>query len=200
MNNIFGLIVAYKYLILFPLAFFEGPITAVIAGFLVSTGFMDLLVVYIVIVLADIGGDALFYFIGYSGNNIIYKHGHHFGMTKEKMERANSFFNENHRKAIVLSKLVHGIGATGLVAAGSLKIPYWKFFKTCIVVSLVQVAFFVAIGVFFGGAYVHISKYLNYFAAIISILAILFIIIFFYKRANIEKINKEKIKKIKDYD
>jgi membrane protein DedA with SNARE-associated domain len=200
MNNIFGLIIAYKYIILFPLAFFEGPIISIIAGFLVSAGFMNLLIVYFIIVFADIFGDAMFYSIGYSGKDIINKHGHYLGITKEKMEKANSFFNENHRKAIILSKLVHGIGATGLIAAGSLKIPYWKFFKTCIFISLIQVAFFLTIGIFFGGAYVHISKYLNYYAAIISILAIILVIFIFYKRANIDKFNKEKIKKIKDYE
>ena len=200
MNNIFTLIVAYKYFILFPLAFFEGPITAVIAGFLVSTGFMDFFMVYFVIILADIGGDAMFYFIGYSGNNILYKYGHYFGITKEKMETANIFFNENHRKAIVLSKLVHGIGITGLISAGSLKIPYWKFFKTCIVISFVQSALFITIGFFFGGSYLYISKYLNYFAVIISILVALFIIIFFYKKFGIKKNSKEENRKIKDYN
>ena len=198
MSKIFALILAYRYPILIPFSIFEGPITAVIAGFLVSTGLMNIYVVYSIIVLSDVVGDALFYSIGYYGLGFIMKRGSRFGITKEKMDRTNDYFKENHRKAIVLSKLVHGIGSTGLIAAGSLKIPYLRYFKTCLLVSIVQSMFFMVLGIFFGGTYVQISKYLNYFAAIVSVIALVVVIIVIYKRMDVKKFKEEK--KIKDYE
>ena len=41
MDHIVYLLTEYKYLILFPLAIVEGPIIAVIAGFLCSSGFLN---------------------------------------------------------------------------------------------------------------------------------------------------------------
>ena len=198
MNKILTLLLAYRYPILIPFAIFEGPIVTVIAGFLVSVGLMNLFAVYGIVVVSDILGDAALYFIGYRGWGFLMKYGFRFGVMKEKMERTNDYFKENHRKAIVLSKLVHGIGSTGLIAAGSLKIPYKRFFTTCLLISMVQSAFFLVIGIFFGGAYAQISKYLNYFAAIISVVALVVIITIFYKRMDVGKFKDKK--KIKDYE
>jgi membrane protein DedA with SNARE-associated domain len=198
MNKIFALLLAYRYPILIPFSILEGPITTVIGGFFVSTGFMNPFVVYGIVVLSDIAGDALLYFIGYRGGGFLLRHGAHFGVTEAKMEGAKDYFKENHRKAIIFSKLFHGIGFTGLIAAGSLKVPYKRYFRTCVLVSIIQSACFLILGIFFGGAYVQISKYLNYFAALISVVALVIIIVVVYKYTDIKKIQHQK--KIKDYE
>jgi membrane protein DedA with SNARE-associated domain len=191
MGKIFALLLAYRYPILILFAIFEGPITTVIAGFLVSTGLMNPFVVYAIVVASDVAGDALFYFIGYRGGGFLMKHGPHFGVTKEKMDRTIDYFKENHRKAITLSKLIHGIGSSGLIAAGSLKIPYRRYFETCFLMSVIQSAFFLILGIFFGGAYMQISKYLNYFAALISVAALVVAMLIFYKRMDVKKNQRE---------
>jgi membrane protein DedA with SNARE-associated domain len=197
MNKIFGLLLAYRYPILIPFSIFEGPITTVLAGFLVSAGIMNPLIVYAIVVASDIVGDAMFYYIGYHGGGLM-KYAPRFGVTKEKMDRTNDYFKENHRKAIVFSKLIQGIGFTGLITAGSLKIPYKRYFRTCVLMSIVQSAFFLVLGIFFGGAYMQISKDLNYFAAAVSVVALVVVLIILYKRVDVKKIRNRR--KIKDYE
>lgn len=187
MNKILALILAYRYPIILPFAILEGPIVTVIAGFLVSIGIMNPLAVYGIVVLGDAIGDTFYYALGYWGREFIMRHGRRFGVTKEKMDKANDYFKENHGKALVLSKLVHGIGTTGLVAAGSLKISYRRFFTTCFLITMVQSAFFLILGIFFGGAYMQIARYLKEFAVIISAVALAVVVIIFYKRTNIKK-------------
>jgi membrane-associated protein len=175
------LLLTYKYFILVPLAVIEGPIVSVIAGFLVTLGVFNPLLVYIVMVLGDIVGDGLIYYIGYSGKRFL----KYFRVTEEKLEKAKTFFHENHHKAIMMSKLAHGIGFTGLIAAGALHTPYKRYFKTCTLISMVQSAVMLTVGVLFGHAYVQIGKYLDYYAAGGSIIVLVVLLIIFIKKYKI---------------
>ncbi len=184
--TIVQLILTYKYLILIPLAVAEGPIVSVIAGFLVTLGVFNLFAVYIIMVLGDILGDAIFYYIGYSGKTLFH---YYFKMNEEKIAKAKLYFEKNHNKAIAGSKIMWGIGTAGLIAAGVLHVPYKKYFKTCAMYSLAQSFIMMLLGVFFGQAYEIIGKYINYYASIVSILAVAIIIYLIFIR--IFKENKE---------
>jgi len=174
------LLLTYKYIILIPLAIIEGPIVAVVCGFLVTLKIFNPFLVYIVLVVGDIVGDGGIYYIGYSGKRFL----HYFKITEEKLEKAKIYFQENHKKAIVMSKLAHGIGFTGLIAAGASHVPYKRYFKTCALISIVQSFIMLMIGILFGHAYVQIGKYLNYYAAgtsVIVLVVLLFVFIRKYK-------------------
>jgi membrane protein DedA with SNARE-associated domain len=176
------LLLAYKYIILVPLAIIEGPITSVVAGFLSTSGIFNLLIVFPIMVLGDMIGDSVFYGLGRWGSGILARHGHRVGATPERLEEARVYFSNNHHKALVLSKLVHGIGLSGLIVAGSLKVPYIRYIKTCILIALGQSLIFLMIGVFFGHAYLQIGKYLNNFAAGISVIALFVILLIVFNK------------------
>lgn len=168
MASIYSLLLTYKYLILFPLSIVEGPIITVIAGVFVSMHNMNWFYVYGIVVLGDLIGDALVYMFGRFGGGLLKRHGSKFGISQDSLEKAKIYFDKHHHKAVVTSKLVHGIGVSGLAAAGLLKIPYLRFMRTCLMISLAQCAVFLVIGIVFGHAYQQIKQYLDYFAAIIS--------------------------------
>jgi membrane protein DedA with SNARE-associated domain len=172
------LLLTYRYLILIPLAIIEGPIVTVICGFLVTLKFFNPFVVYIVMVLGDIVGDGLIYYMGYSGKRFL----KYFHVTEEKLAKAKTYFRENHKKAIAMSKLVHGIGSTGLVAAGAIRVPYKKYFQTCATISVIQSFVMLMLGILFGHAYVVIGKYLNYYAAFVSVAVLIFLVIVFLRK------------------
>jgi len=172
------LLLTYKYIILIPLAIIEGPIVTVVCGFLVTLKFFNPLAVYVVMVLGDIIGDAGIYYIGYSGKRFL----KYFRITEEKLEKAKQYFKDNHKKAIAMSKLVHGIGFTGLVAAGASHVPYQRYFKTCAIISIIQSFIMLMIGVLFGSAYTQIGKYLNYYAAFVSVLVLIVLLIIIIRK------------------
>jgi membrane protein DedA with SNARE-associated domain len=132
----------------------------------------------VILVIGDIVGDGIVYYIGYSGKRFL----KYFKITEEKLETAKTFFHENHKKAIIMSKLVHGIGFTGLIAAGASHVPYKRYFKTCALISAVQSFVMIIIGVLFGHAYVQIGKYLNYYAAVISVLVLIILLFIFIRK------------------
>ena len=172
------LLLTYKYAILIPLSIIEGPIVTVACGFLVTLGVFNPFVVYVVMVIGDIVGDGIIYYIGYSGKRFL----HYFKITEAKLEKAKTYFHENHKKAIIMSKLVHGIGFTGLVAAGASHVPYRRYFKTCALISILQSFIMLTIGIFFGHAYVVIGKYLNYYAAAVSVAVLVTVLIIFIRK------------------
>lgn len=161
-----------------PLSIIEGPIVAVICGFLVTLKVMNPLLAYVILVVGDVVGDGIIYYIGYSGKRFL----KYFKITEEKLEKAKTYFHENHKKAIAMSKLVHGIGFTGLIAAGASHVPYKRYFKTCTLISLVQSFVMILIGFLFGHAYVQIGKYLNYYAAVVSVLALVILLFVFIRK------------------
>lgn len=175
------LLLTYKYWIVIPLSIIEGPILSVICGFLVTMGIFNFFLIYVIMAIGDIIGDAFIYWLGYAGKKYL----KYFKVSDEKLEQAKLYFKDNHRKALITSKLVHGIGLAGIVAAGALQIPYKKFFKTCAIISFLQSFVLVLIGVFFGHAYVAIEKYLSDYAAIISIAFLIFLLFLYLKKKNI---------------
>lgn len=168
MQHIVTLLIAYRYILLIPFSIIEGPILTVIAGFLVSLGILNWFLVYIIVVAGDAVGDTLCYVAGHYGTGWLHRYGRYIGITPERLARAKEYFETYHLKAVVLSKLVHGVGFAGLITAGSLRIPYIRFIKTCMSITLIQSAILLAIGIFFGHAYLQIGNDLNYFATAIS--------------------------------
>lgn len=186
------LLLTYRYIILIPLAIIEGPITSVVAGFLSTSGIFNLLFVFPIMVMGDMVGDSIFYGLGRFGSGVLHRHGHRIGATQEHLAKAREYFGNNHHKALVMSKLIHGIGLSGLIVAGSLKVPYSRYIKTCTLIAIGQSLIFLILGVFFGHAFSLIGKYLNYYAAGISVLALFTIILIVFNKYKNKKNTKQK--------
>jgi len=182
LDHIIFLLEQYKYLLLYPLAIVEGPILAVIAGFLCIAGFLNPIIVYPIIVLGDITGDSLVYMIGRWGVpgflKIIAKK---VGLQPENMDRVRTYFDSNPNKTISLSKITLGIGFAGIILAGNAKIPYSRFIRICLITSALQYVVYFGTGLLFGTAYKQIAHYLNIFAALAFVTGLGVILIYLVK-------------------
>jgi membrane-associated protein len=188
LENILYLLLKYKYLILFPLAIVEGPILAVIAGFLCTGGYLNLFVVYPIIVLGDIVGDTISYLFGRWGvPGFLKKLVKGFGLRPENVESVRAYFGSNPRRTIALSKITLGIGIAGIYLAGNVRIPYHRFIRICLITSALQYLVYLSIGLLFGSAYKQISNYLNFFAAS-AIVTLLAIILFYFVKSYRKKL------------
>jgi membrane protein DedA with SNARE-associated domain len=182
------LLIQYQYLILFPLAIVEGPIITVIAGFLITTGVMNPIIAFPVIVIGDMLSDAFWYFLGRFGRNwgLMWILERWAGVTKEKLELARQKFINHRYKMMTTAKLTWGLGTAGLTAAGLVRTPYLLFATTCAVVSAAQAAIFLLIGILFGKAYTQIAVYLDVLGSITLVLGAVLMVFgvwyFFYKK------------------
>lgn len=153
------LITEYRYWILIPLAFAEGPIVGLNAGILASFGVFNLFAVFIVLIIRDIAMDAIMYALGHYGNRgkMIERYSAKIGIKKEHWDVIERLWHKHPGKTMFLSKFAYGLSAAFLISAGMTRISYRKFWYHAIQVSLLQYGSLVLLGYFFGNSYDLIS-------------------------------------------
>ncbi len=180
LTNLTNWLLAYKYIVLFPGVVIEGPILTVIAGFLASSGHLNLFIAYGVIVIADITGDSLYYFLGrFGGTRFIERWGSKVGLTLERVEKIENHYAEHAGKTLILGKFAHSIEIPFLVAAGLAGVPYGTFLWYVFIPTVPKSLLFILIGYYFGRAYGEINNYLGYTALIMSAAALALIAVYF---------------------
>ncbi len=179
MDHIVHWLLTYKYLMLFPLAIIEGPILAIIAGFLCAQGYLSSGFALPVIVAGDLIGDSVCFLLGKKGvspqfKKIIYR----LGFDRRRVAPVLQFIKTHPRSFIPLSKITLGIGPLGIYLTGSSGIVYRKFIAICLVTSVCQYIIYLEMGILFGQAYSKINHYLDYTASIIIIVSLICFLIF----------------------
>ena len=153
----------YKYLVILPIAIIEGPIIAVISGFIVSLGLANGYIVYILLLLGDLIGDSLHYVLG------------RYGREKRWLGRIKNFFGydddvenflqrhfEMHKgKTFIVAKVSHGLGGAVQVAAGMARVNYRQFFWWNFIGTLPKSLILMLIGYYAGHSYIKINTYLG---------------------------------------
>ncbi len=174
------LLMTYRYFVLFPLSVLEGPIVTILAGFLSSLGYLDIWLVYALVVLGDLVGDSLFYAIGFWGREqVISRWGHHFGITMDKIKKLEEHWTQYGGTSLVIGKISHAIGAVFLIAAGMARMPFGSFLWFNFVATIPKSLVLILIGYYFGHAYVQLSKYLHYSVLVAGILIGLLLSLYF---------------------
>ena len=153
----------YKYLLIFPVAVFEGPIISVISGFLVSLRFINGFAIYFILVLGDVAGDSLHYFAGRYASRIewIKKLTHFFGYNENSQKFLEKHFEKHRGKTFLLAKVSHGLGGAVQVASGIARVDYFEFLLFNFIGTLPKALILMLIGFYAGSSYVKINSYLS---------------------------------------
>ncbi len=181
------LLITYKYWIIIPLAFFEGPMIAIMVGFLASLGYFAVIPLYLLLFLWDFARDLFFYHVGKVANHkdFLQKYGAKINLDERHFSIVSSLWYKHTNKTMLLGKLAFGLSSIILMTAGAVRLPIRRFAKSAFVISMVQYALFIFAGFYFGKFYVVLSEYVDYAGYAVATLAIIFIAsyIFFAKRA-----------------
>lgn len=162
-TQIFGLLYTYSYLVLFPLVVIEGPIVTIIAGFLVSLGFMDFIPTYFTIIAGDLAGDMLYYSAGRWWLNKTYRNVLKFFNIKTKfLETIENLIRKNKGPSLFFGKLSHAIGGIVLFAAGLAEVPVKEFLEYNFLATLPKSLILLAVGYFFGSTVSNFRRALDY--------------------------------------
>ncbi len=161
-SEIFKLLYTYSYLILFPLVVLEGPVVTIIAGFLVSLGFMDFIPTYITIISGDLSGDILYYSAGRWWLNKTYKGILRFlHINMDLVHKLEKSIKKNKGPFLFFGKLSHAIGGLILFAAGSAEIPLKEFMWFNFLATLPKSLILLAVGYYFGSTVSNFKKYVD---------------------------------------
>ena len=157
-----AIIEAHSLSVLFPLAVIEGPIVTVVAGWLSHLGYLPLARVACILVLADLVGDALLYWLGRSGLALLSDRWRaRLGLLPDRVSRLVAHFRDRGGLTLLLAKLTHSLGFAALVAAGAARMPLLPFFGFNLLGTLPKTALLLLLGSLFGAANVAIGTWIG---------------------------------------
>lgn len=173
-------LLVYRYVIIFPLIIFEGPLVSISAGFLSSINLLNIFIVYPLVVVADLIGDVLYYSIGKFGREkFLHKYGKYLRLKEERIIKIEAHFKRHTKKTIIIGKISHIFGAPILVAAGIAGVSVFEIFWANFIVTLPKYLVLLSLGYYFGQIYLASEKYLDYFSVGLLILGIILLILLF---------------------
>ncbi|MEI6499383.1 MAG: DedA family protein [bacterium] len=174
-------LVQYGYFAIVPFVMLEGPIVTVISGYLCSIGVFNILIVYFVIVAADLTADCIYYAFGRFGKLTFLAHyGKCIGIDPARAIELEKHFEKNGGKTLFLGKISHGVGAIFLIAAGLAGMPFWRFVWYNLLATLIKSLILLLIGYFFGQAMLKINSFLQIFT-VVSICVLVACVIIYLK-------------------
>jgi membrane protein DedA with SNARE-associated domain len=157
-----ALLSTWGYAVLLPLAIVEGPIVGIFAGFLVSLGQMNWIIVFLVLFVGDMIGDVIYYYIGRWGHGAwANRLAARFGMTPERLEKFDAAFQKHAVKILLINK-TQALGSLTLYYAGAVRMPMAKFLWVNAVGTVPKVALFQIAGFYFGESYRSLDTYIGY--------------------------------------
>ncbi len=182
-GEIVMLLIQYKYLILCPLLLIQGPVVAVIAGFLSGGGYFTLPLLISLVIIADLITDTIVYSLGRWGRDtIISRFGKYIGLTSERLKYAEKFTHKYGVHALVVGKVAYSLGAPTMALAGIGKMPYLKFILINFLISIPKSILLVLLGYYIGENTDSILHFLDYIGFTILIIVVLAISFFYIRK------------------
>lgn len=187
--QIFSLLRAYKYILLFPATLFEGPVITVIAGYLSSLKFLNFFVAYAVVVAGDTVGDLLYYAAGRWGRWKFFRRWQKLFDTKEsKIAKMEKYFGRHAGKTLFFGKFGYGVVGSMLFASGLADVSLSSFLIFTFPATLMKSMMLLLVGFYFGYAYKQIAFYLDYTSYIMIGAVIILLMLYFYLQKRAKKI------------
>ncbi len=166
----------WVYFIIILTACVEGPILSMIFGVLIKLGYFSLLPIFLALMLGDLVGDTIWYFIGkHFGYRFVNKYGKYFSITRESIDKVTIIFHKHKRPILIISKITTGFGfaIVTLFTAGLVRIPFRHYIIMNLLGQFIWTGLLIGVGYFFSNLYIVFDNIL----ARISIIALFLFII-----------------------
>lgn len=160
------LIAHYGYAVLLPIAVVEGPVVAAVCGALAALGQLHPVAACLLLVAADLVGDALYYALGRYGHgplsNWVCKR---LNITPERLKPLEQRFHDNDWKLIMIGK-TQALGGIILYFAGASRMSFARYMTLNLIGTFPKVILFeligYALGYFLGASVLHSTHYMDF--------------------------------------
>jgi membrane protein DedA with SNARE-associated domain len=183
---------ASSYIMIFIAMVIEGPIVTAAAAFAASLGYLNIITIFFLSLFGDLLGDILHYGAGRMlHRSFIEKYSYKIGIKRKTIERMEKHMRNNLGKTMLLVKFTPILTLVGLLLTGALRVPFRKFMKVSLLVTLPRTIFFTCLGYFFGVAVSRIMRYFNLGSYILPFIALVALIAYFAYRKFSQKITEK---------
>ncbi len=167
LSQIGPLVSQYGLAVLFPIAVVEGPAVSVVAGALVASGQFDGAIVALMLIAADLVGDALYYSLGRWGHTPFLRRLEKLlSLTEERFKPLEEGFRRHDWKILLIGK-TQPFGSVILFFAGATKMPVGRYMMFNLLATVPKVLLFAGAGYFLGASITHSMKYFDYLTFIL---------------------------------
>ena len=161
LENLLQLIQSHGLWLLVPFAIIEGPIVTVIAAYIARMGYLNVYAVYVVCVISDLIGDAMYYGIGRLGPAFLPERWlRRLGMTEARQLTLGAHFATKGGRTLLFGKWTHSTGLPIMLASGMARMNFASYMWWNLLGTVPKTAVFVALGYFIGQAYASIDTYI----------------------------------------
>lgn len=176
-------VLQHGYPLLFIIMLIEGPVVTAAAAFAAALHYMNVWVVLLLSVLANLIPDLVYYAIGYWGREtVVNKYGHYLGMTPKRIANVEKLAEAHSGKSLFIIKMVPLLATPGLILVGASKMELRKYAFWSILIIIPSSLFYLIIGYYFGAAYGTIDHYLHVGGYVIAAAAAVIILIAYIQR------------------
>src|SRR6516162_2032130 len=162
--------------------------TVLIAGAVYAgSGRLNVVAVAVVGFVAAVLGDNIGYAIGrFGGRAIVLRWGKYVGMTAERLDKAEDFFNRHGGKIITIARFIEGLRQANGIIAGIIKMHWLKFVAFNALGAALWVGTWVTIGYFAGQhiatIYHYITQYSYYLLIVLAVAFVGYVVFRLRKR------------------
>ncbi len=150
----------------------EGPTITTAGAFGSALGYFNPWIIFALSILGDVIPDSLYYWLGRWGRlSLATKISKRFGFTQQRIEELEKQIEMHGGKTVAVLKYTPVLATPGLMLVGAMRMNWWKYIKTVLIVTSQRTAVLMILGYFFGRTF-DIGKYLKY-GAIVPIVILL---------------------------
>ena len=189
--RVIPLIARYGYAVLLPIAVIEGPTIAAITGALVALGQFDPVISCLLLVAADLVGDALYYCLGRFGHGPLFNWiNKRLRITPERLRPLAQRFHDNDWKLIMIGK-TQALGGIVLYFAGASRMSFARYMGFNLIGTFPKVILFelvgFALGYFLGASVLHSTRYVDFVTFGLAAIAALLLVTYWLVRRRLFK-------------
>lgn len=174
-------VIAHGYAIFFLAALIEGSMVSTAAGVASALGYFNIFIIIILSILGDVVADVLYYVIGYKSRNVLNSNFFRYiGVTELRINKVKNLLHTHVNKSLILIKLSPFMGPPGLLIVGAVNVPFKKYFKAILIISVFKALFFTLLGFFSGFVYLRLSKIITNTQSILWVLIFIILVYFLY--------------------
>jgi membrane protein DedA with SNARE-associated domain len=160
-----------------------GETTLIAAAFFAGIGQLNIVVVVLVAFAAAVIGDNIGFAIGhFGGHPLVERYGKYVFLTKERVDKAEAFFNKHGGKVVIVARFIEGLRQLNGILAGMSEMRWRKFLPFNAIGAALWVGVWASAGYFGGNHLDTFLRYQKYFSIVIGVLILAFIVHLVIKR------------------
>ena len=197
LNLILTLAEENRYLILFFVYLVEGPIAGFVSAMIASVGELNIFIVSILLILAEVGADLFYYFFGKTLSESKLQESISKYEEKEYFKNIKDLLTKKSVKALAFVKIIGFIAVPTIIIIGNYQILKPKrFFLWTTIICLIKDLLILLSGYFLGiSTEIFLAGYNIY--RIVGIVLTLIILLYIFLQINKEKVGEFTLKILK---